>query len=267
MGIGKSLTKILATSSIIGALAFGIPKNASAQVESYMNVAGNAEISLGTPISKILSVPDYMRTVPAHPDDGGWTLSPMDDGVNSFIPLLNAEGRIGGGIIKDNFNLNFGGSLGVDFAFGNMVESNYTNHPGTSERGYGAALTYYEVEEGGITLGAFVKASLSDKFYTEYCLGLSERGIFVANGWDRFDKLQQNQIYGSDFNTLDHTFRLGIKLIKSDIDPRAFGAFVGLKFSQILKESDTVKQMGLTAINPSVFAGFRFEYDSMQPSY
>jgi hypothetical protein len=267
MRIGKSLTKILATSSIIGALAFGIPKNANAEIEHYMNVAGNAELTLGTPISKFLSVPEYMRTVPAHTDDGGGTLFPMKDGAGSFTPLLNAEGRIGGGIRKDNFNLNFGGSVGIDFAFGNMVEENYTNHPGTSERGYGAALTYYQVEEGGITLSAFVKALFADRLYAEYCLGLSERGIFVANGWDRYDNYQRNNIYGGDFNTLDYTLRFGVKLIKSDNDPRAFGAFVGLKFSQLLKQSDLAKQMGFSVVNPSIFAGFRLEFDSEQNFY
>ena len=73
-----------------------------------------------------------------------------------------------------------------------IVERNYTNYPGTSTRGVGAALTYYSVEECRVQYGPFAKISIgifSVEFSLAYC------SVLAVSGWNRYDALKRRKTY------------------------------------------------------------------------
>jgi hypothetical protein len=91
--------------------------------------------------------------VPAHPDDSQVSIGPIADdevyvrdrfgGFFRIGPKLN----LGGIYIKPGIELEISGSQNPE-----TPERNYTNYPGTNQRGYGAALTYYKINPPPIAI-------------------------------------------------------------------------------------------------------------------
>jgi len=98
--------------------------------------------------------------------------------------------------------------IGFDWIISNSDEEerNYTSAPGTSQRGYGAALTYVMVTQRGIFKNMYGSTAEDDLFNItprvqmevvpfkniseRLCIGmgLSYYSVTVESGWDRYDE-------------------------------------------------------------------------------
>jgi hypothetical protein len=99
MGFGKSLTKIIALSSMLGALAFGVPKESKAETSLYFyNKIGIEYNAIGT---------NFATT------DSGLTLSPASPGdpASKYPGNFSLEENFGVGFVKNNLNFKIGPTL------------------------------------------------------------------------------------------------------------------------------------------------------------
>jgi len=108
--------------------------------------------------------------------------------------------------------------------FDDVKVRNYTNHPGTSTRGYGAALTFVGTEVRGLIPSfnndldflSFI-FNLTPKVFAEYCLdkerqfrlgaSLSYHQFNAINGWDRYDSYEIDET-----KTLAHIYPLTFEI-------------------------------------------------------
>ncbi|MCX6795177.1 MAG: hypothetical protein NT165_00345 [Candidatus Falkowbacteria bacterium] len=202
-------------------------------------------------------VSEDFRNVPIHPDDGSGpsgVIAKADYSVPFFLSLdFLYKHKFEGGII-------FGGGLTLGCHFADLEERNYTNAPGTSQRGYGAALTYCGVIVEG-PLGAAgvhplingmsvlpklifevpIKKSLS------FSLAASYQAFSAINGWDRFDDKECNET-----KVLAHLFPLDASL---RFNFSGWGLELGSRYL-ITSLTGTGKDFG-TKISPfGVYVGF-----------
>jgi hypothetical protein len=268
MGIGKSLTKIVAPIVMASALAFGVSKNVNADGSPYFNLSTEISCGLGSEIAHAYHIPEIIRTIPTHPDDGGRKLGAMPDSQLSITPLGNVEGRVGVGIKEyAKYDLSAGIRLGWnqygDLFGGGFKEMNYTNHPGTSIRGQGAALVYYGIGMLDLNYGLFAKASLLHfpSFFAEYSLNVPLLQIISAeNGWDRWNALETNEKFSVDVSFLTSTFKFGLELPTDSYEASLkIGLFVGMKIPQFLKKSALADEMRFN-VSPCFFGGFQFNW-------
>lgn len=161
-------------------------------------------------LSYVSGVPASIRAVPAHPDDGGRAQPPIEPD-NVPVDCIVSGLLPGGGIRLTN---NDGGSLSlgvrpeiviyprpakpsstgpnIKLGEGNIRERNYQGNPGTTERGYGTALTYW---------GVGVRDWFIPQIAAEYKKGKFRTGIAYSKyvyqlewGWDRYDKLETKDV-------------------------------------------------------------------------
>lgn len=169
---------------------------------------GKFDVSLafGNPV--VNNLPLEIRNVPIHPDDSGvpgpvartrYTMPVIASAGVRLIRRSNFTGRL-----RWFFYPNHG--LGGDIA-----RRNYTNAPGTEQRGEGAALTFVGLEVGGIFpavdgLGAasvLLNVSpeaqwafpLSRNASTRLISTASYYRIEAVSGWDRFNGLDVRDRY------------------------------------------------------------------------
>jgi hypothetical protein len=101
-----------------------------------------------------------------------------------------------------------------------IVERNYTNAPGTDQRGLGAALTYYRVEEGdnfifmpGYSLRILYtieeKKKADIRLFLEYGTGFAKVPVAIETGWDRFDELETYKNYDLTGRLAYHCIKFG----------------------------------------------------------
>jgi hypothetical protein len=161
----------------------------------------------------VASVPESVRTVPIHPDDtyalpsDNGAIASKDNRAEPIFNLLALEigvkiARLGEGedrLEKQRLALKVG--LGADFGINGGVrlnERNYTNAPGTATRGYGAALTYYDigaaplVEQLVVVPKAFGELDWKTLLIREQVVAYETA---VNTGWDRYDGLEANKSY------------------------------------------------------------------------
>ncbi|MFH1452191.1 MAG: hypothetical protein ABIF88_03395 [archaeon] len=166
-------------------------------------------------VQNVRDVPEEIRDVPIHSDDG------YASGKGGPIPSddINVGPRTGGffryggrmPVIKDTLFA----KLGIEVELGGIFTSdkpsrNYTNAVGTSQRGRGAALTYYSIHTksgpnwnsslipkivGGLEL------ELSDSVTVGANYSIWREDLVAETGYDRYDSLEHR----SSFNLVDMT--------------------------------------------------------------
>ncbi|MBW2990281.1 hypothetical protein KY348_01100 [Candidatus Woesearchaeota archaeon] len=165
-------------------------------------------------LGSVENIPLEVRDVPKHEDD--WyakdrNVAPIEKNSVNLYGRVKAGTRLGGKLAFIQDKLFFKTGVGIDFTHAaalskynkrkDMQERNYTNFPGTNTRGYGAALTFYQVRTSFVDLGledAFfrplvfseIEVKLEEK--TGLVLGYLAypQNFHVRNGWDRYDNLQ-----------------------------------------------------------------------------
>ncbi|MGV8172239.1 MAG: hypothetical protein ACP5OA_06125 [Candidatus Woesearchaeota archaeon] len=207
----------------------------------------------GRPIKKVFDVPEIIRHVPIHPDDyyadekNNGPIEPDDIKGASLIDLFTPT--VGGGLefklgeayldLTVNTDMPFFGNICAralpypDYKPDKLYNSyrrNYTNHSGTSTRGYGAALTMYTTAISPIVIPQlsgelFIPVNLILKNEEGHLLmGYSVRKytLNMETGWDRYDSYEKNErfpiadilensVYGG-WGYLDDESSSGVKL-------------------------------------------------------
>jgi hypothetical protein len=178
--------------------------NAIAFHSNYRNglsLGANLFYSLAFESNKfnVSNMPESIRNVPIHNDDRNIPTSdgPINDALihgNAWKLLMlgfSTQVRFKAG----DFKAEIGGKVSYNYnlAFTDEIaERNYTNAPGTPERGEGAALTYYTVYAGGFEYGPYAKISFGFFGIEDY---FDFSSIRAKTGWDRYDALQTHTTY------------------------------------------------------------------------
>jgi len=158
----------------------------------------------------ISNMPLSIRNLPNHPDDSAFSAGPIEKTSYSIPGDLSVNYRVGTIKAQDSrLDINlcalFYPSFGEPV---DMAERNYTNNPGSSDRGYGAALTFVGLREQGLVYIFSPELIWTRKLREEERLSVS-LGFFriqAVTGWDRYDELQQQST-----NTLANCFPLGVE--------------------------------------------------------
>ena len=183
------------------------------------------------------TIPDYFRNIPVYKGDGGSTgLISRSQFEFLIMPSLDIGAQFN---LENNCAFHFGFVFG---ASGDSEARNYTNAPGTNQRGNGAALTFSGISiQGPMTLlGAkpivpffFVTPKIAFEFplskknyYPRISIDASYQLLTAINGWDRYNSNECN-----DFRTLAHVIPLGISYNIGFNDSGSFSTIgVGLKY-------------------------------------
>jgi hypothetical protein len=200
--------------------AFLITGEAIAQKAPKIQFFGEASVAFnfGSCQVKVNNIPEYMRYVPIHKDDGGDhpgnNNGVIPDGVNLRNKADLGDVRFGVNLSLIEYKLNFKAGIGFDIGSGfefaydimnmraefppNRQERNYTSAPGTAKRGYGAALTFYQIDYTSLVkwnttvlTNAFSEVQIAaDKFNVRIGYKVSFEKITLKGGWDRYDALE-----------------------------------------------------------------------------
>jgi hypothetical protein len=173
------------------------------------------------------SLSEPARTVPIHPDDTYASASkngPVKDVLNS-ISFQNIKLRFGVEAEQNNFQVGAGLGFGVSFVSYNkegfgFAERNYTNAPGTDERGYGAALTYIDLEENGtsgVVLNPFFRLGYQIKgkdwnynIFGEYSPEITSFSTDLKVGYDRWNSLELLETRKLKTNLTNQVLKFGV---------------------------------------------------------
>lgn len=232
------------------------------------------DLQVSQPVKKIENVPEKMRYVPIHHDDD-W-VPESDNGViaddsTKLLPLftldflkLGLESKI-----NDSIDVDVYGDLGLnvsyfmpfshDFAFGTINERNYMGAPGTDERGYGTALTYWTANYGPVLIpGINVDLSFPVRENYNFLIGGGFRSydLKVETGWDRYNDLDKHKDYKiADIE--EKSVYIGIKTEEKD---RWSGIVkFGVNFNDYKKKNEEVKIHGNdTSFFVTLGAEYRF---------
>ena len=218
-----------------------------------------------------VSLSESARTVPIHPDDtyaNPKNNGPIED-VLTGLSFQNVKLRIGAEATHNNFIANFGLGAGIAFVTYNteydFAERNYTNNPGTDQRGYGAALTNYFLQGDGtagllfnpfIRLGYKIKtkpASYTDiNLFTEYSPEFISFNTDLKTGWDRYDRFEEFEKRTVKTSFTNHFIKVGIGMPSKTPKETPLGLtpeiYVGLGIPQFTKE-----EQGITFSNSLCF--------------
>jgi len=237
-------------------------------------VAVEPSLNFSNPVDKVSNVPEVVRDVPIHRDDGYVNRANQGPIAKDSVktPVLFEIGLAKVGLetkITEHAYLDVFGNVSLNassFGAGDENERNYTNAVGTEKRGYGAALTYWRARYGPLFipgLGAELRIPLNEgKKGTELLLGGTIRryNLEAENGWDRWNKHEKYKTYRLGEVT-DKTIYTGI-LIKDRLSDKFGGGFkIGADFADFKADS---KYPGVKAKtgNPSyfisVFAQYKF---------
>ncbi len=201
----KSLTKIILPLALGASI---LSTNLKAQKPRFVFKGGYNLTYENFPL-KGTTVPLSIRDVPIHLDDdyaNPKDNAPIEDksfNLDNSIFVVSLNGSYSKSFAnKVNFNL----GLNLNFGWNERIfkERNYTNYPGTNQRGYGAALTYYKLNprylfkfnswirpeissELEVAISKASKIKLGYKLYNEKLVGI--------NGWDRYNGLEVNKRY------------------------------------------------------------------------
>ncbi len=150
---------------------------------------------------QLKNIPVDIRNVPRHPSDdvppgnmGPIEVSNMSDAHFWWKPcvlFLNA------GFGTSRFDISCGTFGSFDMTSQTPTERNYTNYPGSSVRGLGAALTFIRLDNSRWHYG--YTASLEIKMKND--LGLSFmylrdwEHVSIVTGWDRYDDTEKYNTY------------------------------------------------------------------------
>lgn len=197
----------------------------------YLFIGGGVNWTWDANICKISNIPERVRDVPVYPDDENiyTDIAPINNSQLSYSPSSVAlNGVIGAGCKFGLYSIALGGSIDYYLAANDKTtikRRNYTNAPGTEQKGEGAALTYYKLDKdwnhglNALAPGLFVKLSkqFSEKsiccLFVEY--NISFYGLHLENGWDRYNHLKKWKIYKiADIHRNSIKLGLGIKSLE-----------------------------------------------------
>ncbi|MFA5070920.1 MAG: hypothetical protein WC511_00950 [Candidatus Pacearchaeota archaeon] len=272
----KSLTKkLLGAVAGIGLFLTPVQKN-SAEIYGFLG-AGYGHETQGNYSASVDSVPEIVRDVPAHPDDF-YKTRPQDVGpiadTDFDLPFsgrgMNVELKAGVGIRKGIFDFKLGPKISLsskEDVVSSIKERNYLNHPGTEERGYGAALTYYKMKSestSDIPFGGLAEFSLNFDLsdghglcllnpFVEYSFLVIPKEFYFETGWDRHDSLEKRKSYKITPNLLSHTAKAGAKII---LGPWNISVYGGAEILQSPNTTDLGKEADFSVDSrPKWFAG------------
>ncbi|OHA35042.1 MAG: hypothetical protein A2928_04045 [Candidatus Taylorbacteria bacterium RIFCSPLOWO2_01_FULL_45_15b] len=169
--------------------------------------------------ARVDNMPFDIRNVPPHPDDGGrgsfgdGPIERLKYDSNHGMNLSILYSREYGQGPDRPFRFNWGAGLEWMINFDTSIQlRNYRGAIGTEQRGYGTALTYVNIKQGGAippvgnNLGEIFLnwtprlrleiAPFGGKFRNVW-LGTSASyyTIYAQNGWDRYDSLQTKDTF------------------------------------------------------------------------
>jgi hypothetical protein len=215
-----SLKRIGLASALVFALASRAP---SLDFKFYSGISMGYQINPSS-----ASLPESARLVPIHPSDTYARESnngPIENilkgisvggaqarfGLEARHGPFGAQAGIGGGVGFYTFSKD-----GFDFA-----ERNYTNHPGTSQRGYGAALTYYTMDKDtaiGFFASPFINLSYhlpknkeggSTHLFLEYAPEFHSFDTSITTGYDRWNTFTDIGEVNIPTKFTNNTFKFG----------------------------------------------------------
>jgi len=240
-------------------------------------------LNFGKPFSEINNFPVEYRTVPIHPDDN-WiqesSNGPIRDGIDA-VGVGSAYflgNNITGGLVVKYHDLELEADVSIttgwndagalQFGEGNFNERDYEKKPGSSERGYGTALTYYSITTTASNPNFDVALSMPvDDDSKRIVVGASRKlyDMNIARGWDRFDSRQTwSTTYLSKL--VEKSVYTGL-LVQTPIDKTTYPDFITAKIvagcnfysldnSKSKYSSTTITGTGTWFVEMSL--GFRF---------
>jgi hypothetical protein len=202
------------------------------------------------------------RTVPIHPADT--YANPKNNGpiknILNSVEIQNLQLRFGLELQYKQFLADFGVGAGVcmvnygkeDFGF---AERNYTNAPGTDERGYGAALTYYDLNEDnsiGSVISPFIRLAYKIKseskgytdmnIFAEYSPQLIDFDTKLETGYDRWNRFQSLGEKNLKTSLTNHLIKLGVSFSPQSSDDYPLGLtpeiYLGMGFPKFTGEEE-----------------------------
>lgn len=276
MRLPKTLDRIVKTLALGGALLTAPLQRAVADAYAGIDFSGKFNMvnssqlipsdlshTLHTPqLGAFSGIPEYIRDVPAHPDDDfakEENVAPIKD--DTFpIYLFDISGlkvRPKAGLNGKVLDLCIGAEFEVmppESTSAKIVERNYTNHPGTDERGYGAALTYYSIKQNlsSFSLGLFSRLSCKIfevpkdsefmpgtlNLFADYSVSAFRETFDVENGWDRYDSFEVNEEYKLIEYFLEHNIKAGINFtirVTGKHEHMNLGLFAGANIYQVMQ--------------------------------
>lgn len=216
---------------------------------NFSKIYITAEFNLATTLDysnlRISDIPEYIRDIPPHKDDKGRTTQPIDDveiWYPSWLGLLGVNFSVG--YNNKLFDIKIGGSRGnVAPMLGGLIERNYTNAPGTSKRGYGAALTAYGFVRGSRQKSLYVRFQPKMALPVVISFEKENFDLSLDTGWDRYNGWEKYKKYRL-LNYSYTTFKLAIiELEEKGVDEdesnhvgivAALGFYIGYKFNHKL---------------------------------
>jgi len=280
----KSLANILRPAKILFPLILGaslLSNPAKAQKISFLKEF-NMECIYYEEKTKIENTPLEIRDVPKHPDDNyayNKNVAPIDNakikmGTGLEFFSLKFGGKLS--LFNKNVQIKTGAGIGIELNLKQMIaERNYTNYPGTSQRGVGAALTFYGVgkryvvEKNGF-MRPFLFSELNmkiiplnkeNKYINKMGLGAGYEifieKVVMINGWDRYNLLETWKRYNLCDLVIGRPY-ISINLFNGeDVNFKLTGGF---DYILKKKETDIGKETKIN-YNPGWFAGFKFNVE------
>jgi hypothetical protein len=233
-----------------------------------------ANIGLSYDGYEVNKLPFSLRNVPAHPDDGGGFPGAIErKDYSALIGVELAVGYIKTGDLSSNWR--YRGGLGLKWIMypagfsSDTQRRNYTNRPGSSQRGEGAALTYVDVGRYG-PIPSFDPAGDFFLAWTPevklefgktsgvlqnifYGVSASYSEYRATTGWDRHDSSEQR-----DSETLSRCIPTRLYVTYREPDSQ-FGITIG---TQLNPRFDTAlgKQSGIKQPFATAFISFGVRY-------
>jgi hypothetical protein len=207
------------------------------------------------------SLSESARLVPIHPSDT-YALAKNNGPVKDVLNSITSQTiKLRVGVEAEHKQLQAGLGLGFGFSVYNyakegsgFAERNYTNAPGTSQRGYGAALTYISLNENGTSgfvvnpffrLGYQIKGKDSDyNLFAEYSPEITSFSTDLNVGYDRWNKHELLETRKLKTNFINHFLKFGIGFRLKETDPN-FGLtpeiYVGISNPQFGDKEQGIK--------------------------
>ncbi len=279
MKFKKTLGKIAtaATAATLGAVLLFAPAR-KAEAEQILSFRGDLEVNALVRFESlnVQTIPEYIRDVPMHPEDKGYfpeeNIAPIADGLLNRYGTGQIIGKVGPVLKTGALEFQVGAECELLATYLAARERNYTNEPGTDQKGNGAALTFVGISNEIQNLGPFLKTSLelnkSFSLFLEYFANLLPHQISLNNGWDRYSELEIKSSNPLATTISDHTLRLGIEYnFDHDVIARV-SLFGGIKIPQVSQRTALADEIGLKILPVSYFLGIGggFSFDSYRLS-
>ncbi len=221
----KTLNKLLAAGAFVLSSMGCVPEGA--KIDNIRPFAG-FDFRVSQPATYAKNIPEYMRDVPIHPDDGGGKAGVISDGIKIY-PLMDFALKTGLSFeTKSGASLNVSGRFSIP-ASGYPKERDYMVNIGEDKKSEGSALTYYAVGYGpivipGIDADIYIPIKPIDSEVNLGAIvgaGYRKYDLEVQTGWDRFSNFQGRRDYKIG-DVEEKSFYTGVRIINSKKDSGKF---------------------------------------------